>query len=254
MLSFLLIDVLDVVIFGGLVILVIKMIHQGMYLQRKREEAKQRRIELADERRYERESERASRRAERQKARNDRKYARQMARQESKLEKQKAKERRKYELQKAEIERNKELQKQQLEIQKSIIQAQINNYTVPDDKHADSDGFAHSVRYRAGVVALECPKCGAGIEVDNEDSKKLVRYCKYCGAALRIDDGSARIVIQRNSTQNIHISADIKTSMRNETRDHSKTAKYVGITIVSLTLIAVLAFLVFGILQMNGFM
>lgn len=45
------------------------------------------------------------------------------------------------------------------------------------------------------IYQLNCPACGATVEIE-QDKKSL--FCKYCGNQIHIDDGVERVEIIKN--------------------------------------------------------
>lgn len=90
------------------------------------------------------------------------------------------------------------------------------------------------------LVKLECPNCGASLNVD-KDKKEF--YCKYCRTTSLLDDGVIRVehtIVDENSKERLKLFKGIGIT----------TMVYVGI--ILFVVIAVFGFIIFNIINMSN--
>lgn len=92
---------------------------------------------------------------------------------------------------------------------------------------------------------LNCPSCGATIDVDIKDRDTV--FCSYCGTQIAIDDGETVV------THNINIHDDAKV-IREENRHienekNRSTLKWILIGSVTLVLVMFIAYLLIHFLS-----
>lgn len=90
------------------------------------------------------------------------------------------------------------------------------------------------------LVKLECPNCGASLNVD-KDKKEF--YCKYCRTTSLLDDGVIRVehtIVDENSGERLKLFKGLGIT----------TMVYVGI--ILFVVIAVFGFIIFNVINMNS--